>query len=289
MRCGGIAAFVCLIAFANSSYCETLIEHASVKTATLGLTAVSKGFGGESIGINVAALAADSPTIITGYSSHFDNSYVTAELGAYAPISETIAAGVIAAIRQVSDIPETIGVGGKGVKIGTISDSELSVKTGVSVQLDSQWSVGSAIGYYSHAISSETGSQLSVDLGSLYQYDSIRIGVSAQNITQSGIKWSTGHVDADPMKLIVGASLDIQDVTLLTSITQIGDRSEYGFGVTYQIGEFLMMNGGIQNALDQPRIGLGMDLKMDRTALMYRYIRADDLGYTHKLGVEFAL
>jgi len=266
-----------------------LLRQASVKWHSVGVSAVSEPTGVESMGVNPAGLVAPGQQFISGYSSHFQNAYTTGIAGTSFSLGQSMTIGVIGALRRIDDIPETVSVGSSGVQVGSFADTELSAKVGFGLRLNPNWSVGVALGGYNHAISSETGSQWTFDLGTQYVINGFKLGVSVQNVNQGAVQWTTGHSDQTTMEINAGISKDWGGITTMVSASQENSDIACNIGAIIEVWEHLVIMGGVQDVFDQWSGGVGINLSLDTTSLLYSYGQSTDLGETHKIGVEFAL
>ncbi len=290
MRRLGGCVVIALMLLACRTNADTLLRQASVKWYSVGSSAVSEPTGVESMGVNPSGMvSASNSQFISGYSSHFQNSFMTGMVGTTIPLSKTITVGLIGAIRRVDDIPESMGQGLSGVKVGSFSDTEVTGKVGVAIQLNPNWSLGAAVGAYNHSVYSESGSQWSIDLGTQYDFQIAKVGISVQNVGQRPVEWTSGQKDQRPMEINVGLSKTLGPVTGMVSATQIDSKTECNIGVMLEVWDHLMITGGVQDVFDNWSGAVGVDLNLESFSLIYSYGQSTELGETHKLGLEVGI
>ena len=289
MRRLGGCVVIALMFFACRTMADTLLRQASVKWYSVGSSAVSEPTGVESMGVNPAGMVNASKQFISGYSSHFQNAFMTGIAGTTVPLSKTITVGLIGAIRRVDDIPESIGVGLSGTQVGSFSDTEVTGKLGIAVQLTSDWAMGAAVGGYNHSVYSHSGSQWSVDFGTQYDFKFVKLGMSLQNIGKRPVEWTTGKKDQRPMEINVGLSKKIGPVVGMVSATQVDAKTACNIGVVLEVWDHLVITGGVQNVFDDWSGAVGVDLKLESFSLIYSYGQSTELGETHKLGLEVGI
>ena len=145
-------------------------------------------------------------------SHYFDNQYQVMSFGWGAKISTHWTAGLQVPIRSIQGIPKTQlnASGDQGVKIGTVHDQKImALMTIGRVWEEKGLSFGTSAKIHHHQIMSEKASGLGFDIGVHYRYNHIQLGASIQDLTVSGLDWSTGKKESFDTKINIESELCI--------------------------------------------------------------------------------
>ena len=284
-------AFVVLLLSTTVHATDSLIRNAAVNGFALGFAAVAQKAGVEAMIVNPAGILPDNRSHLqTGYSSHFQNLYQTVFVGYSIPTYTNIGIGVVVAGRMVDSIPESISNSGLGEITGSFSDSEYQAKVGISMKMNTDWSVGASVGYYGHQILSESANQLSVDVGIQGRLGFADIGASVLNITAAPKNWSTGLVQPVDRHLIFGAELPLSARTRLMASQSLEDGdSRTNVGIATELIQQLEISAGAEDVFGEWMAAVGLKLELDSFQLTYSYGHSGELGGTHKLGIQIGI
>jgi len=138
--------------------------------------------------------------------------------------------------------------------------------------------------YYSKGasqISDGTGAGMSVDLGAMYKVnENIRLGLSGQNLFNTGIKWENGVNESIPYNLRAGMVLTPNDklTVMLDAEKQQGSQVLFKAGSEFNIWKNLWIRGGAEQMSQgegQSYINYtgGVGLKIGELKIDYAYYR----------------
>jgi len=145
-------------------------------------------------------------------------------------------------------------------------------------------SLGISGKYYSKGasqISGGTGAGMSVDLGAIYKVnDNLRLGLSGQNLFNTGIKWEDGINEPIPYNLRAGMVLTPNDklTVMLDAEKQQGSQVLFKAGSEFNIWKALWVRGGAEQMSQgegQSYINYtgGVGLKIGELKIDYAYYR----------------
>ncbi|NDC82758.1 hypothetical protein EB093_03720 [bacterium] len=288
MRLGGIVCVV-LVLFCSQSVAQSMLTQSMVKWSAVGVASVADSIGVEAMGINPAGIAQSKRTVLSGYSSQYQDAYSTAILGTSFQLTPQCSMAAVAAIRKIDGIPETIDQGGDATLLGSFSDSETVGKVGIAYAVSPRVVVGMSAGLAQQSVFNETASLYSLDVGVTYDADFARIGVGVQNVTHSKKLWSTGRNDDQPIQWNVGLSTGVAAVRVLGSVSSQDNGMSLNVGAVYPVLENLTVLAGIHDIFKNWSTSVGLDLQLEEIGLIYTFAQSEVLGDTHKLGVEIGL
>lgn len=138
--------------------------------------------------------------------------------------------------------------------------------------------------YYSKGasqISGGTGTGMSVDLGAVYKVnDNLRLGLSGQNLFNTGIKWENGVNESIPYDLRAGMVLTPNDklTVMIDAEKQQGSQVLFKAGSEFNIWKNLWVRGGAEQMSQgegQSYINYtgGVGLKIGELKIDYAYYR----------------
>ncbi|MBN1621219.1 MAG: hypothetical protein JW871_01360 [Endomicrobiales bacterium] len=148
--------------------------------------------------------------------------------------------------------------------------------------LVNNFSIGSTVKYYSEEINDYATSITTIDIGSVLQFNKIRLGVSGLNLTgkldyyqlprtfKSGVEFTHGNY-------VVSTEYDRNLLDETDSIC-LGSR--------ILIAKMLCVKYNYKFKEDNGGLSGGLELKMDDYAVDYTYLGASDFGIAHRAGIS---
>ncbi len=254
-------------------------DHVSIVSTALGQSDMAIAGGLQSIGQNSAGITTLRRfTIQTQAASAFENAYQTSEVSFGGPISDQMTLALSVPLRYVSNIPQTIEVGGRGVAISNYSDIQVSARLVGATQLTRNLSIGVGLIYARRQLLDTVSTGYDLDAGMIYSRDGFSIGLSAHSLLGHN-EYSVGGSWTPMSALTLSGSVDLADKGSIRTHV----------GATYTLSQGFTVMGGANGLGDGMKASLGLGLDLDGMHLNYAMTQHPDLGISHTVGLTLQI
>lgn len=220
----------------------------------------------------------------TSYTSIHDNLVKGAHLSGAIQAPFDFKLGITIPLLIVDGILETDE---SGNETGTFNDIQADIQVVLAKKLKFNIKAGIAANLYRHSLGSQSASSYGIDAGLLGDFKRTTWGVSIQNTFQNKLKWSTGRSEETTRIINTGFSYNVTNpINIMADIAITDGTLVPNAGLSLDLINAFRIEGGISGIGDQNQLRLGAKLKAGNYDINYTWSMQEDLGATHKFGLE---
>ena len=258
----------------------------------------AKGFAitADSLGLesgykNPAGISSiQTKSVMTTYTSQFGNLVQTMGLALGAPISEKIKVSLNVPLTITQDNPETVGSSGRGVQVGSFSNYITGAITSISTSLyGDHLQLGVSAVYRHLELNKTTANGFGLDAGLILNTRYISLGLSAQDIGGTKLKWSNDTEETIQARYNIGVKIPVEKmINILADATIESDKENvYNIGAEVNLSKNFSLMGGIRDIQGDSNWRVGTCVKVKRFNIYYSFSNHQELGVNHKIGIQF--
>ncbi len=267
-------------AFKDISNVNAYAKGNAITGAKIGLDGVHK---------NPASLdSVKNLTLISSYSSHFQMATIS-QLGIAFPFNK-FKVGFNLPIKYISNIPLTVANNNQGQQVGSFSDLQCVAMTTISTKVNNRISIGCNVHIYGQKLYNQRALGIGIDVGALIDNKEYQIGISLQDITNTSIKWSTGHVDKLLPRINIGIRKDTKFSGTLFVDSTVQNNTPYvgNIGYEHHLADTFKVSLGLSDVTRVKKVTCGTSLLLDNLEVNYSFSQLETTGSSHNLGFKFS-
>jgi hypothetical protein len=162
---------------------------------------------------------------------------------------------------------------------GNFDTGGIVVTGGYGREINPQIQIGASAKYISQKLDDKTGTGIGIDIGGLYKFENLNIGVVVQNIGISKIKFIEKEENI-PLVVKAGAGYKIKNGLIGIDISKPNDNSiQFNLGGQYKIHQSFALKGGYNSSIDEGSgVTAGFGLTYQNLFFDGAYLLVGDFG-----------